>query len=83
MKIEKNGKSYPGAEDTYYDYSSNVGPQRFNVWFKFGCAHVTYEPPEGSGEEPSYMHICEPKEFTEFLLAAIKVSEKEGNSWEQ
>lgn len=86
MKIDKKAKSYPGVEGEYYDYTGDTGPQKFNVWFKFGCAHVTNVKPEGEPEDinpQEYMHICEPKEFAEFLLSAIAVSEKEGNSWEQ
>lgn len=81
--IEKNAKSYPGSEHEFYDYSFETSSQRFNVWFKFGCAHLTTIPPEGSGEESDYIHICDPKELAKLLLEAIEMSEKEGNSWEQ
>lgn len=83
MKIEKKITTYNNDPQEFYSYEAQVGPQKFDVWFKFGCAHVTNVPPEGSGEEPDYIHICEPSDFIEFLQEAIKVSEKEGSSWEQ
>lgn len=81
--MDKIVTTYPNIEGEFYSYEDDVEPQRFNVWFKFGCAHLTTVPPEGSPEESDYIHICEPKEFIKFLQEAIEVSEKEGNSWEQ
>ena len=81
--IKKKVTTYPPDDTEHYSYEAQVGPQKLNVWFKFGCAHITTVPPEGSGEESDYIHICEPKDFIEFLKEAINVSENEGQTWEQ
>lgn len=83
LKIEKKTITYNNDPQEFYSYEAWVGPQKFNVWFKFGCAHLTTIPPEGSGEEPDYIHICEPEKLVSFLIETLKMSTKEGNSWEQ
>lgn len=85
-RITKKVTTYDKDPQKFYSYEAQVGPQKFNVWFKFGCAHITNVKPKGEPEDlnpQEYLHVCEPAEFAEFLLAAINMSNKEGNSWEQ
>ena len=65
------------SSEDHYDYvPTDPALEGYSVWFKFGCAHVS----SASGD---YIHLCEPKAFAEWLLAAIELSKEKGNTHEQ